>query len=419
MFKDLIIAILAFFAGDSNEVRVVDDKVEIVHVAPKVPDVVVPVVPPKPVVPKRVLPISTRYNVLFQEYTAKYLPELDWRIVRLQAIQESSLIHTAVSATGAVGLMQIIPSTGRELSTTLWSDTTPDLTNPSTSIEGGTYYMSYLMRKWVRKRSVSERHKLALLSYNVGLKHVLAAQKICGYPVTYARIIPCLGNSAGAKLAAVGKAYVREIYKKYALLKPIPVAAVTPTTPVPDAPTAVIVKVDVPPNIEPLLPRRIRYDILFRRYASKHSPLVDWRLYKAQAMAESNLDPLAVSLVGAKGIMQAMNPTWGDWQRQLWGGRTIDVFDPEYNIEGGIYYMERLRHTWRRNRTEVDRHKLALASYNAGTGHILKSQKLCGDPRPYVDIMECLPQVTGPKNSAETQHYAPRIYRFYATLMVI
>ena len=70
------------------------------------------------------------------------------------------------------------------------------------------------------------------------------------------------------------------------------------------------------------------------------------------------------------------------------------------------------RAAWSAPRPEDDRHKLALASYNAGLGSLLLSQQHCGNPATYDAIVACLPQVTG-HHAAETLAYAPRIYQWF------
>lgn len=51
---------------------------------------------------------------------------------------------------------------------------------------------------------------------------------------------------------------------------------------------------------------------------------------------------------------------------------------------------------------------IAAASYNAGAGHLIKAQKLCGGGNLYRVIIPCLPQVTG-HHSMETIGYVENI----------
>ena len=57
--------------------------------------------------------------------------------------------------------------------------------------------------------------------------------------------------------------------------------------------------------------RAARYDPIFKKYAKRYFGIgFDWRRFKAQAMAESNLDSTATSWVGARGLMQLMPSTF-------------------------------------------------------------------------------------------------------------
>ena len=135
-----------------------------------------------------------------------------------------------------------------------------------------------------------------------------------------------------------------------------------------------------------------------------------WKLWKAQLYQESKLDPSAVSPVGARGLAQFMPGTWDEVVQELGISGSPHSADA---IEAGAYYMSKLRRTWKADRTAVQRNELAQASYNAGTGNILKAQRFCGDARMWSAIGECLALVTGEKNAHETKTYVLRIHRFW------
>lgn len=77
-----------------------------------------------------------------------------------------------------------------------------------------------------------------------------------------------------------------------------------------------------------------KYDETFRRYSKRYFGVAfDWRWFKAQGMAESNLDSAATSFVGARGVMQLMPATYRMIQSKRPEFGPID--DPEWNIEIG------------------------------------------------------------------------------------
>lgn len=156
-----------------------------------------------------------------------------------------------------------------------------------------------------------------------------------------------------------------------------------------------------------------KWDAHFKASAAAWLPGVDWKLLKAQCYQESRLDPLAVSPAGAKGLCQFMGGTFNDVGRSLGWVSGASAFDPELSIDGASYYMSKLRYTWRRNRTSDERQPLAQASYNAGTGNILKAQALCANALLWAAISTCLPKVTGEKNTHETRTYVERIAKWF------
>ena len=109
------------------------------------------------------------YDEWFREYAR--IPGWDWRLVASQAYQESRFNPNARSWAGAIGLMQIMPRTARELKV-----------NPRDvrqSIEGACRYLWKMDDRWKKViPSESERTKFILASYNVGLGHVEDARRL-------------------------------------------------------------------------------------------------------------------------------------------------------------------------------------------------------------------------------------------------
>lgn len=160
------------------------------------------------------------------------------------------------------------------------------------------------------------------------------------------------------------------------------------------------------------------YDKIFQAAAEKHLSewSYDWRMLKAQCWQESHFDPEAVSPVGAKGLMQFMADTWMEWAPKV-GYVGMSRTDPMASINVGAAYMNHLMHQWYWPRPPIDRLCLALASYNAGLGNVLKSQRLSGNRSLYADIIAPLADVTGRKNSQQTWVYARKILYRHAQLV--
>lgn len=114
------------------------------------------------------------------------------------------------------------------------------------------------------------------------------------------------------------------------------------------------------PSVKSKLPAYIvkaerRFSPIIFQAASRHQ--VDSSLIKAVIMAESRYNPLAISKMGAKGLMQLMPGT-----AKALG--VEDAFDPEHNVNGGTKYLRQLL-----DQFEGDV-KLALAAYNAGSKNV-------------------------------------------------
>jgi soluble lytic murein transglycosylase-like protein len=146
--------------------------------------------------------------------------------------------------------------------------------------------------------------------------------------------------------------------------------------------------------------------------AATYMPEVDWLLWKAQVHTESAFRPNATSPVGAQGLAQVMPGTFRDIMRET--NIRGNPYDPYTNLMAGAYYMGKMRRIFRAPRPDVERHKLAAASYNAGAGHIIRAQALVGNPKEWKPVADVLPQITG-RHAKETQNYVERIFRTYQT----
>jgi membrane-bound lytic murein transglycosylase F len=95
----------------------------------------------------------------------------DWRLLSSLIYEESQFDPKAVSWAGAVGLMQVMPSTGAIAKVF-------NLSDPEANIKAGTAYLESLEKEWRKIRDHDTRLKFILASYNVGPGHVRDAQKL-------------------------------------------------------------------------------------------------------------------------------------------------------------------------------------------------------------------------------------------------
>jgi membrane-bound lytic murein transglycosylase F len=97
--------------------------------------------------------------------------QFDWRLITSQMFQESRFNPKAKSSAGALGLMQILPRTGKELGY-------DNLTNPEESIKAGIKYLDWTRDRFSDDIPVQQRLFFALAAYNAGYGHVKDAQRL-------------------------------------------------------------------------------------------------------------------------------------------------------------------------------------------------------------------------------------------------
>lgn len=97
----------------------------------------------------------------------------------------------------------------------------------------------------------------------------------------------------------------------------------------------------------------------------------EWEMLAAVAFHESHYNPKAHSPRGASGLMQLMPKTY-----RRYGLNDSTVFIAEHNIEAAAKCFANLDHQFRFIKDRKERTKFVLASYNAGSAHILDARQL-------------------------------------------
>jgi membrane-bound lytic murein transglycosylase MltF len=98
---------------------------------------------------------------LFQQHAAAN--DLDWLMLAAQSYQESRLDHSVVSPVGAIGIMQLLPSTGQDMGV-------DDVSVLEANIEAGARYVRFLMDEFFDDPAIDDNNRLlfALAAYNAG-----------------------------------------------------------------------------------------------------------------------------------------------------------------------------------------------------------------------------------------------------------
>jgi len=98
---------------------------------------------------------------LFRKYGSQY--SMDWMLMAAQGYQESRLDHNAKSHVGAIGVMQVMPSTGRELKV-------GDITQLEPNVHAGIKFMRSIVDRYYANEPMDEVNKVlfAFAAYNAG-----------------------------------------------------------------------------------------------------------------------------------------------------------------------------------------------------------------------------------------------------------
>lgn len=156
-----------------------------------------------------------------------------------------------------------------------------------------------------------------------------------------------------------------------------------------------------------------KYDVYFRKYTKRYfGPGFDWHWFKAQAVAESNLNKDAKSWVNAKGLMQIMPRTFNEIRKK--NPSFIDINEPRWNIAAGIFYDKSIYKKWKAPRPFVDRMNFTFAGYNAGFRTIVNAQKEASSSGLNENLWENI-KIIAPNvqtwHHDETLGYVDKIYK--------
>ena len=119
-----------------------------------------------------------KYDKYFSKYSKRFFgPGFDWHYFKSQAIAESHLNADAKSRVGALGIMQIMPSTYQEIlhKNPIIKGTRAQ---PRWNIAAGIYYDRTIWNLWIAERPLQDRLNFMFGSYNAGKGSILKAQKI-------------------------------------------------------------------------------------------------------------------------------------------------------------------------------------------------------------------------------------------------
>jgi membrane-bound lytic murein transglycosylase MltF len=146
---------------------------------------------------------------MFRKYGAQY--NLDWMLMAAQGYQESRLDQNAKSHVGAIGVMQVMPATGKELNV-------GDITKVDPNIHAGVKYIRFMIDRYFAGEPMDDLNKglFAFAAYNAGPGRVRQLRR----EATARGLNPNVWFDNVERIAAerIGRetvTYVSNIYKYY------------------------------------------------------------------------------------------------------------------------------------------------------------------------------------------------------------
>ncbi|MDY0133299.1 MAG: lytic transglycosylase F [Desulforegulaceae bacterium] len=112
------------------------------------------------------------YKNYIKKYSSKY--NFDWLLIMAIAFQESGFDNSKTSHKGAVGVMQILPSTAGDKNINI-----KEVTKPENNIHAGVKYLDFIRNRYFSDPEIDENDqiRLTLAAYNAGPAKIRQARK--------------------------------------------------------------------------------------------------------------------------------------------------------------------------------------------------------------------------------------------------
>jgi membrane-bound lytic murein transglycosylase MltF len=145
----------------------------------------------------------------FRKYGDQY--DVDWVLMGAQGYQESQLNQNAKSSVGAIGVMQVMPATGKDMKV-------GDITETEANIHAGIKYMRWMIDHYYGQEPMTDLDKalFAFASYNAGAGRISqlrkeAAKRGLDPNVWFQNVEYVVAEKIGQETVT----YVSNIYKYY------------------------------------------------------------------------------------------------------------------------------------------------------------------------------------------------------------
>jgi membrane-bound lytic murein transglycosylase MltF len=145
----------------------------------------------------------------FEKYGDRY--DLDYLLIMAQGYQESQLNQEAKSPVGAIGVMQVMPATGKDMAV-------GDITQIEPNIHAGVKYMRFMMNQFYKDEPMDTLNKglFTFASYNAGPGRLQQLRKMAAKRGLDANVwFNNVELIAAEKIGRETVQYVSSIYKYY------------------------------------------------------------------------------------------------------------------------------------------------------------------------------------------------------------